>query len=438
MIAIPFIYFSCLCIYFVWKHKRFGAEAWMAFLYSISALASIPVFNLELIGTAYNNTIKSIGFTPTVIYCGLLTLSILPFSHMHAERIKNITEPKAWLFKATCWLMIFTFICTTILYLGDIKRTLSIGDLKMVRDMVYAGESNVKVSGIRYIFALPDVLFSALSMLAIPFFLYSICFLKNKWWFNTLLILSSTTAIVKSILIAGRTQIIYWIFTFVACYLFFSPMMQKKHKQIIRILFSFLFGLVLLFFAAVTAARYFNVAQYAIQMLLLYIGQPFVEFCFFWDNFESSSISFQRIFPFFHQFILRYNTDLDLYRAHVEAESGLFIGVFFTFLGDLLIDIGRLGMVIYVVLYHIISRILLRREEEEETLPFYQIPLWLMLILLPLEGLFYYSYHTVRMSYYIFETIILTILFKYRIRLWHKDKGKNKERNEQPVISQDE
>lgn len=202
-------------------------------------------------------------------------------------------------------------------------------------------------------------------------------------------------------------------------------MMKSSYKHVIRILFTSLLGVVLLFFTAVTAARYYNVAQYAVQMLLLYIGEPFVEFCYFWDNFHSPDISFQRIFPFTHQFILGDNIDLEIYRAHVAAKSGLFIGVFFTFLGDLLIDIGRFGMVIYVLVYYFVSRLLLRRKDPQ-VLPFHQILIWLLLILLPLEGLFYYSFHTVRMSYYVIETILLVVLFKYRIRLWHKNEGIDK------------
>lgn len=434
MIVVPFVYFSALCGYFTWKHKHFGAEAWMAFLYGISALASIPVFYQDLIGMNYGTTLRTIGLVPTVLYCTLLTLTILPFSNMNAEKIKTIECPKPWLFKTVSWILIFTFFCTVLVYLGDIRKIFAIGDLKMVRDMVYHNESvAAKITGIRYILALPDTLFSALGMVAIPFFLYSLCFCHNKWWFNGLLLLASTTAIVKSILIAGRTQTIYWIFTFVACYLFFSPMMKASHKHAIRILFTTLFSIVLLFFAAITAARYSNVAQYAVQMLLLYIGEPFVEFCYFWDFFQSPDISFQRLLPFTHQFILGKDIDLSLYRAHVTAKSGLFIGVFFTFLGDLLIDIGRFGMMVYVILYHITTRLLLRRKDPQ-VMPFHQILLWLMLILLPLEGLFYYSYHTVRMSYYVIETILLVILFKYRIRLWHKSKNSGDTAQETAII----
>lgn len=78
-------------------------------------------------------------------------------------------------------------------------------------------------------------------------------------------------------------------------------------------------------------------------------------------------------------------------------------------------------MMVYVLIYHIVARLLLRRKDPQ-VLPFHHILIWLLLILLPLEGLFYYSFHTVRMSYYVIETILLVILFKYKIRLWHKNK----------------
>ena len=180
MIAVPFIYFSSLCGYFVWKHRHFGAEAWMAFLYAISALASIPVFQQDLIGIQYGTPLKTVGLIPTIVYCGLLTITILPFSKMNAEKITFIEKPKPWLFKLVSWMLIITFFCTVFVYIGDIRKTMAIGDLKMVRDMVYSGESATKVSGIKYIFCLPETFLSALGMVAIPFFLYSLCFTHNK------------------------------------------------------------------------------------------------------------------------------------------------------------------------------------------------------------------------------------------------------------------
>lgn len=421
MIAVPFIYFSLLCLYFVWKHKRFEAAAWLSFLYAISALASIPVYTMGMLDLVYNIKMdEGIGVVPTFIYCALLTLSILPFSVVRSEKIKEIDECKPWLFQCVSWLFIATFFITVLVYLKDLKDVLTGDALKAVRDMVYAGDNETQMTGLQYYMALPETLFSALAMLAIPFFFYSLCFTKNPWWFNALLLLSSSTSIVKAVLIAGRTQIVYWVFIFVACYLFFAHLIKPRHKHVIRVVFGGLGGLVLLFFAAVTAARYHDLAELAYQMLLLYIGEPFVMFCYFWDNFNGADLSFQRLLPFTHKFLMGVDIDLEIYRDRIYSQTGFFIGVFFTFLGDLLIDIGRLGMAIYVFLYHGVTRFFLRRERED-VMPFYQILLWFLFILVPLEGLFYYSFHTLRMSYYVIETILLVFLFKYRFRLFHRN-----------------
>lgn len=419
MIAVPFIYFTSLCLYFVYKHGRFETSAWLAFLYAVSALAAIPVYFQNMVGIAYGMNIESIGVVPTILYCGLLTLTFLPFSQMNSEKIVRIEEGKPWLVYTVSWLFIATFFLTLFNYMVDLKDVFAVDDLKKVRDMVYSGDNETQLTGIRYYLALPETLFSALAMLAIPFFFYSLCCTDNSWWFNALLLLSSTTSIVKSILIAGRTQIIYWLFIFVACYLFFAHLLKPMYKHVIRIAFGILGSGVMLFFVAVTAARYYDMAELAYQMIMLYLGEAFVLFCYFWDNFTSDFISFQRLFPFVHKFLLGVDIDLELYRDRVFAQSGLFIGVFFTFLGDLLIDIGRLGMIIYVFIYHGVARLFLSREDES-VLPFYQLLIWLLLLLVPLEGLFYYSFHTLRMSYYVLETILLIFLFKYRIRLWHK------------------
>lgn len=421
LIYIPFIYFSCLCGYLIWQHKRIEVTAWMSFLYAVSAFASIYVYHEDLIGIEYGTPLKEVGMVPTFLYCSLLTLTIWPFHKFHSERIKVITPPKKWLFYSLSGLLIFTFFATLICYFPDLKESLTANSLKEVRDVVYKDKDGIELSGWRYAMAMPETFFSALCMLAIPFLFYSMCFMHNKWWFNILLLIASMTSILKSILIAGRTQSIYWIFVFVACYFFFSQFLKPRLRLVIQIVFLAFGSVVAAFFIAVTASRYQEIAELAYEMLALYIGQPFVFFCYFWDNFQSDMISFQRLLPFTHQFILGQDIDLDLYRNKVYSQSGLFIGVFFTFLGDLLIDITRLGMILYVFMYHGIARLLLKRKEED-TMPFYQLLIWLILLLVPLEGLFYYSFHTVRMSYYTIETILLVFLFRYRIRLWHKDK----------------
>lgn len=425
LIGVPFIYFSLLCAYFVIRHKRFEVSALLALLYAVSGLASIPVYLNDTIGAEYGTTLDHVGVIPTILYCGLLTLTFLPFHFMHSEKIVKIEEPKPWLFNILSWLFIFTMICTVIDFFADIKDVLTGGALKAVRDVVYHEQVETQLTGWQYYMALPETLFSALAMLAIPFFFYSICFLKRGVIFNVLLLLASTTSVIKAITIAGRTQIIYWVFIFAACYLFFAQFMKVKHKIAIQIVFGVIGGLIIFFFVAVTLSRYNEMADVIMEMVTMYVGQPFVEFCYFWDHFHTDFISFQRLFPFTHQFILHVDMDLEVYRSKVYAQSGLFIGVFFTFLGDLLIDIGRIGMMIYVFFYHIVVRLFLRRKQED-TMPFYQILIWFICMLVPLEGLFYYSFHTVRMGYYVIETIILAALFRYNIRLWYKN-GDNPE-----------
>lgn len=420
LIYVPFIYFTSLCIYFIWKHGRIEATAWMSFLYAVSALASIRVFDEDMCGMQYGMPLKEVGFVPTVLYCGLLTLTFWPFHTYHSERIKSIEPPKKWLFYTLSGLFIFMFFSTLICYYSDLRDVLSTDSLKEVRDVVYKEEEGVELTGWKYLMAMPETLLSSLGMLAIPFFFYSLCFMKNKWWFNLLLLIASMTSIMKATLIAGRTQIIYWILIVGACYFFFNQFMRPTVKLVIQILFFGFGGLIMMFFVAITVSRSAEIAELAYDMVISYLGQPFVLFCYFWDNFHSDMISFQRLLPFTHQFILGVDMDLNLYRDKVYSQSGLFIGVFFTFLGDLLIDITRLGMIIYVFVYHGFVRWMLRRKDET-VMPFYHILLWLLFILVPLEGLFYYSFHTVRMGYYVIETIILVILFRYRIRLWHKE-----------------
>ena len=198
---------------------------------------------------------------------------------------------------------------------------------------------------------------------------------------------------------------------FVACYLFFRPYISKKNNRRISWTFGILGTAILTLFAAVTIARW-QESDLARDALILYAGEPYLEFNHFFEQFQLQQLHFQRLFPFTHYFILGRDIDLFAYREELYDTSGIYPNVFNTFIGDMMLDIGKIGMCIYTLVFATLSYLALRRKDIA-IMPFYQLPIFIICLLVPLEGLFYYSFHTVRMSYYIIETFIICLLFKY-------------------------
>ena len=108
--------------------------------------------------------------------------------------------------------------------------------------------------------------------------------------------------------------------------------------------------------------------------------------------------------------------DLFVYRDAIMAETGLNIGIFYTFLGDLMIDLTHIGLVVYILVYCAISIFFLQRQRPD-TMPFYQLFIFLILVLIPLQGLFYYSYYKVDTAYFYIGSSLLACFFKYRYRI---------------------
>ncbi len=422
MILIPFIYFSILFVYLAQRHKGIDVSAYMVLLYAFSSLFAILIDVRQLYDA--NGVCAEMPFTfgATVSYCALLTLSIIPFSRMRSTSLKQINITKTGLYDALSWLFIITFFLTFLMLSRDIYSVIMSSDLSEVRSAIYAGEEGNKSLGIRDLewwLILPNTLFSQFSPIAILFFYINITNKRKSNLFNYILLLSSITPILSAILIAGRSQIIYWVLSYGFCYFLFYRQMDKQQKKVVLRPFIVLAGAMVVFFASVTLSRFSTFSldsnTNTFNSVVAYVGQPFINYNNFFNNYICNQHTYNRLFPVSHYFVLDPKWTLGDYRALIQSQTGMNIGVFYTFLGDLMVDIDKSGMLIFVLLFAIAATYL-SRQEEDNTIPVYRMLLIQLLALIPLQGIFYYSFHRVDVGYYIIGTIFLSILFKYTLK----------------------
>lgn len=419
MIAVPFIYFTLLAIYLVRRNGGVDVSAFLVMIYAFSALMSIilDVRNIYEVNGVY----EKIAISPiaTFTYCALITLAVIPFRKINALSLRQIDMQKYWLVDILSWVLILTFFITlynTFTHLDTIMQS----DLEDVRDEVYENAEQVKLTGIQWFMALPETLFSQFSPIAILLYFANIASNRKSTLFNWILLLSSMTPVVKAILIAGRTQPIYWFLSFMVLYILFRPMMERPQRRKALMPFAVFGGVVGLFVAAVTVAR-FAMADIAddtgtFDSLLAYSGQSFVNFNYFFTQYTAHGIHLDRIFPITNYFIWHPGWNLEDYRDMIWSESGLNIGVFFTFLGDLLIDLGHFGMVIYVLLFYLVSTYVCHSANEDGTIRLSRLLIILMLFLIPLQGIFYYSYYKINTGYFVVGTLLICWVLSHRIK----------------------
>ena len=407
-----------LFIYLRQKHGGIDVSAFLTLLYAFMSFFAIII---EIRGVYDINGVcerTPITFGAVFSYCALLTLSIVPFSRLRSTTLKNITITKTMLYDVVSWGLIITFFLTLAMLFSDIYTALT-SDLSEVRSMVYGDDEGHHVSGLRWWLLLPNTLFSQFSPIAILFFYINVSQSRKSKLFNYMLLASSITPILSAILIAGRTQIIYWLLSYLLCFFLFKNQMNAEQRRIVVRPFLVFAGAFVLFFASVTLARFtsntLDSDTNTLNSVIAYTGQAFINYNNFFNHYICHQISFNRIMPVSHYFVIDPGWTLKNYRAQIMSQTGMNIGVFYTFLGDLMVDLSKVGMTIFVLLFAGISTFL-SRQEEDNSIPIYRMLLVQLLILIPLQGLFYYSFHRVDVGYYIIGTLLLSFFFKYTFK----------------------
>ena len=262
---------------------------------------------------------------------------------------------------------------------------------------IYSGNF-ITSFGIRILDILNPLSFS---ILIVFFYLYTFTNAKKK---NLLILFfASLSAPYYGIISGGRTQMIYWLLSLGFNISLFYKYLDRSRRKKLTIYISIIVGVIFLYLATATIARFANSDWGTENSLLIYIGQPYLNFCYFVENYPPvDDISLQRIFPLTDSFF-NGNFNLDNYRDYVYARSGMDIGIFYTFLGDFLVDIGTKGIYIYSILYFIVTLNVCRRK----TLNLSSLLVLGILFLIPLQGIFYYSFWKKQVTF----CVLLVLLF---------------------------
>lgn len=396
MIYIVLAYFIVLLIVAI-KKQYWGVSVFMISLYLFSLC-----FSVVLVLENYQNITP--GFFSSFVFCTAITLLFSPYF------IKNpiIEAPSAT--EVHNFRLIFTIIsvvfiiCDIIVFPAvSLAFSASAMDIRTGNAMSFTSVLTGYASLAYYLVSL----LYGLSYLLIILFFYSLVFIKKGFVFKVLLLVASLTSPYLGVLDGGRTNLTYWFLFAIVSLVIFKPYFKKglSTKALLLLLIPMV-GMISYF--VITTKDRFEMSEVGTTGgLIEYAGQSFVYFCDFFDNFNSPTYSLQRIFPNLSSLIYG-SFDLEEYRFMVQSKSGMNIGVFYTLLGDLLVDVGLVGMFIYVFVYRGITRHFVRRRS------FYlsDIIMLSLLLQIPIHGIFYYSLWTTKASDAMIVTIFLYLFFR--------------------------
>jgi len=157
----------------------------------------------------------------------------------------------------------------------------------------------------------------------------------------------------------------YWLISLGACFLMFAPFMKPSQKRKLSIVLGALVALVLLYLTTLTNSRFEETdggkLSGSVASLISYFGQTFINFCYYFDNFENPNPSLQLIFPFTYSYFIGDSFASSVaFQQYLSLITGKSLGVFYAFIGHLSTTAGNTAMVIYCLAITLLSMALLR------------------------------------------------------------------------------
>jgi oligosaccharide repeat unit polymerase len=409
MIYIPFIYFLLLSFLHNRRNKQLNIGSFLLGLYTLSSFFSIILFK----STYFNYHLSEIKLSSVLYYCALLTLFFLPFLSRKHVIAPIIRKPNSALFMLISFFFIIINIVAiifsskyTVFILTHNPGAFKIGGSILLNKLGYNIDIFEKIGF--YIFGH----FSDFYILILFFFFYSITYMHNGRSFNIILLFSSMATILNGLNTGGRTQMIYWILSFVAYFIYFKDCMPSNEKRFVFKMFLILASVFSIYFIGVTVYRFSNnyapeIGHQGILSIIDYGGQSFLNFNDFFIKLGNHHYTIGRIFPIIHDLFSSTKFNLNEYRL----TSTMNIGVFSTFLGDLYIDIGIVGTIIYLIVYLFMFYVT-QKNYVKGSKQFHQILILFTFFQIPLNGLFFYSIWNKAATISIIGTIGIYFLFK--------------------------
>lgn len=379
MIYIVLVYFAILLFYSLKK------RCWIPGIYLVSIYLFSLVFSILLLGVTDDYHVDVLS---SVVYIVGTFVLFSPFLIRRPEIVPNYDAGFVKTFSITGYSIGAVIVLSIIVLIPYVQQVFFLG-LANARSASMEGEQIVEFAAR----SIPAYSYRILSMLyplsyaLLLLFFYSFSFYSNKALLNTVLFLSSFAGIIIGIFNGGRTNVIYWVLAFLALFLIFYPYLSLKKKVASYIISGLFLSIIVVYFIAVSDARFGNSFVGTESSLLYYTGSPFLNFCEFIQRYHADHFSLRRIFPFLSE-IVNGPMSITEYRDIIYQKSHMDIGLFYTMLGDLFVDIGLIGMLIYIIIYNYVARININKRRYSLS----QLLVFLVIYLIPLQGLFYYSY----------------------------------------------
>lgn len=414
MAYIPFIYFTILLLWHIHRRDmRFGAGAMSLLCVDISAFFSIILDVRNLYGDfGCNPYALSIG--GVLLYCTLWTIVLYPIMRLDKKDIRMEVVKSEFL----RFLSIVAIICVIIHIIGTGAISTLQERLFVSRGEAYdiSMDNNKPIyqSQRRFWLWIPQI-FASASPLCLLLWFISMTILPQPLWIRMGLFLSSLLVVLQAYAGGGRAQLIWFVETFAIYFCYFSNAMPRKRKAYV-LTAGIAFSVVLLIgLLAITLSRFDSTAtDYALNSIIGYAGQNLNNFCACLPYVDMGHIYGERMLPLIT--FLRTGQPYDMleYYSFLGQQYPIPVNVFFTMFGGALMDMGVIGLCIYLCLYLIITNHMASPRNQVLSSP--QILMFALVVCVPVRGLYGYPFTTINGTLYLFLVFFSYILFRFTFK----------------------
>lgn len=414
MVAIPFIYFLGLFAYFFYRQRQWGMDLAATSLLIVISLSAIVIDVKDLYGQ-YGINERSITLFSLLLFCFQWTMVLIPLhlvSSLNIEKHHPIKNTLLYIFLIAISLSSLFIIMTRA---GDIREAL-IMDLADVRTEHYKDLADSGDLGSNYLMLIPMILTNnPFPTVAIFFWFYMNSFMKTNIFLRTGVLIASVVQAIIAIIMAGRAAMIYWAFDFYLLFSFFLHYLPKRTKRSIVLTAAVIGGLASFLFISITVARFDSSGRNPFDSLYGYAGQHVNNFCTVIEHGGDSPTTIDRIFPLMGKLTGNSYDMMEHYENIVRnVKSSILVNVFDTFGGEIYLDLGWIGYILFFIFIGLLTLHIYSRWQEIDTSRLFLV---IIMIAFFVRGLFAWPFTYHYTTFALILVLLLSYLFKYKFKI---------------------
>lgn len=398
-----------LLVSFILKNKKLETGGMLLITYTISALSAIVFYNG--IG-AFLNSGNDIELAPLLYLFFCLNICMFPL-YRHSNQLSKLKLEVSYkgdsillqFVRLTSPFIIEAFIEIAVIAMGT--KTSSLG-------VLYETTNDSVGMQLTFLGRKTMAICRWFSYLWPIFFFYFWGKGKKNRKYAIIALLAFSTLILESYAGASRVGIVRNLMYFFIVFLIYKATLPVAEKKKIARLFSVGVPLLIVLLALITISRFnygYSGDSDILTWITLYSGEAPIRFCqYLWDI--KQTMEGDNTFSLFKELLgLDTITDLEQRRDYWGGRIGIPNEIFYSWIGDIYFDLGRIGTVVYVIIFSLSLEFYLKRIIRRGFLTLSSVLIMSMLLLILEFGIMYMTFKVYIIQLLLIPNFIFVISF---------------------------